>query len=311
LLNQAATSSNYSRALGIDGLWNVTPAIRLDASLARSFAPEVPESELAGDFGFILNKKWIDINLRYTYIDSLFNPRMSFVLRPNIRNTDGNVTFTKWINGKYLQTVAFSSGLLYITDHHQILQTRELPIASIITFSKGDALELEAARAYEFVPYDSYIRNIKIDAGEYTTWAQSVNFTSYRARPVNGTVSLQWGELFNGSQFGANVSGTAKASNHLSIDMTYSYNNLDLKNGHLRAHVLSTRWTWSFTPDFFAKAYLQWNSADERFSGNFIIDYAYRPRSHVYLVYNENQDTLKRQPTDRIIMLKLTYLWQI
>ena len=91
----------------------------------------------------------------------------------------------------------------------------------------------------------------------------------------------------------------------------YTYNHLDLKNGKLTSNVLATRWTHSFTPDLFAKAYLQWNSADKRFSANFLLDYTYKPRSHIYLVYNENRDTLLNQPRDRIIMLKFTYLWQL
>ena len=311
VLNQMTTANNYSRALGVDGSWNVTPALRLDASATRSFAPDVSGKDMAGDFGFILNKEWIGLNLRYTHIDSLFNPKMGFVRRPNIRSTDAEIELTKWINNNYLQNVALSSGVLYVTDHHQILQTRDIPLVGSATFHTGDQANIGVTRSFEFVPEDSYIRDIKIDAGSYETWSQNINFRSYRARPINGTLDIEWGQLFDGLQQSAMLSGSAKASNHLNIDIAYTYNNLDLKNGNLISHVLSTRWTYSFTPDFFAKAYVQWNTADNRFSGNFIIDWAYRPRSHIYLVYNENQDTLHHQATDRIIMMKMTYLWQM
>jgi len=311
VLNQSASVNDYSRALGVDGLWNVTTAIRLDASLARSFATDVSGHNMAGDVGFILNKEWIDINLRYTHIDSLFNPALSFVRRPNIRNTDAAIEFTKWINNRFIQYVALASGLSYITDHHQILQTRDIPLTGSMTFRQGDQLQVGITRSYEFVPQDSYIRNIKIAAGSYETWSQQIRFDAYRARPINGDLEFEWGQLFDGVQQSANVSGSAKLSNHLNVDLAYTYNYLDLKNGSLISHVLSTRWTYSFSPDFLAKAYIQWNKADHRFSGNFIIDWAYRPRSHIYLVYNENQDTLQRQPTDRIFMVKMTCLWQI
>jgi hypothetical protein len=117
--------------------------------------------------------------------------------------------------------------------------------------------------------------------------------------------------MFDGSSHSLSLSGTAKVSNHLSVDLSYTYNNLDLKNGTLESHLWASRWTYSFTPDLFAKVYVQQNTADERFSANFIIDYAYKPRSHIYLVYNENQDTWLKTAKDRIIMLKMTYLWQI
>ena len=123
--------------------------------------------------------------------------------------------------------------------------------------------------------------------------------------------TFEWGELFDGTTRSATISSAAKLSKHLSVDISYTYNDLDLKNGNLVSHLTATRWTYAFTPDLFTKAYLQWNSADERFSANFLLDYAYKPRSHIYLVYNENQDTERGRPKDRIVMLKLTYLWQI
>ena len=311
VLNQATSSIEYSRAVGVDGLWNVTPAIRLDGSFSGAFEPNVSSNNLAGDFGFVFIKEWLDIDVRYTHIDSLFNPKMSFVRRPNIRNTDADIRLTRWINNAFLQNIAFSTGISYVTDHHQTLQTRDLPLSGSATFRKGDQIQIGATRTYEFVPSTSFIRDVQIDPGTYDTWSQSIEFDSYRARPINGSIEFEWGQLFDGVQQSARISGSAKASNHLNIDVDYTYNHLDLKNGSLIAHVLSTRWTYAFTPDFFAKAYLQWNSADNRFSGNFLIDWAYRPRSHVYLVYNEVQNTLLRQATDRIVMLKMTYLWQI
>jgi hypothetical protein len=306
-----ATSSNYSRAFGLDGLWNVSESIRLDASAARSFSRGVDSRDMAGDAAFILNKEWLDINLRYTHIDSLFNPKMGFVLRPNIRSIDGVITFTKWVNGHYIQNAGVSSGLVYTTDHHRILQTRDNSFTASLLSSGGDEIKISAIRSYEYVPGKTSIRDIQIDAGVYNTWRQSIGLNSYRARPITVSSTFQWGQLFDGHSQSLNLSGTAKASNHLSFDLAYTYNYLDLKNGTLQSHVWASRWTYSFTPDLFAKIYLQQNTADERFAVNFIIDYAYRPRSHIYLVYNENQDTWIKTPMDRIIMLKMTYLWQI
>jgi hypothetical protein len=236
---------------------------------------------------------------------------MGFIRRPNIRNTDVDVEFTKWINNDILQNIALSSGLSYVTDHHQVLQTRDIPLQGSATFRTGDQVRVGITRSYEFVPDEDSIRDIQINAGAYDTWSQHISFDAYRARRINGGIEFEWGELFDGTHQSAQASGSAKISNHLNIDLAFTQNHLDLKNGSLKSRVLSTRWTYSFTPDFFAKAYIQWNTADERFSGNIVVDWAYRPRSHIYLVYNENQDTFNRRVTDRIFMMKWTYLWQI
>lgn len=310
-LNQQSNARDFSRAFGMDGLWNVTEAIRFDASMAGSFEPNQTTENLAGDMGFTLNKEWIDIQLRHTQIDSAFNPKMGFVRRNNMRNTDGDLTFTKWVNGRLVQNYAFSTGLSYITDQNHVLQTRDISGAFSFLSRSGDVLEYGVIRSYEFVPEMSSIRDLTISSGIYESWMQTISLRSYRSRSVNLRASMVWGQLFDGNSRSFALSGAAKVSNHLSGDLSYTYNDLDLKSGKLLSHVTATRWIFAFTPDLFAKAYLQWNTADERFSMNFLLDYAYRPKSHLYLVYNENQDTQSSRPKDRILMLKLTYLWQI
>jgi hypothetical protein len=145
---------------------------------------------MAGDIGFILNKEWIDINLRYTHIDSLFNPAMGFVRRPNVRNADADITFTKWINSRYIQNLAVSSGMTYITDHHQTLQTRENDLIASLLSGGGDEISIGVIRSYEYVPDTTSIRDIQINPGNYDTWRQSVGLRSYRARPL--TISSEY-----------------------------------------------------------------------------------------------------------------------
>ena len=310
-VNKQESSDTWGRTFGLDGIWNVSQEIQLDGSAAKTFSPGKSGKNEAFDVGFTLNKSWIDVSLGYTHIDSLFRPEMGFVRRRNIRTTSGNVTFTQWVNKGQFRDISFSTGLSYIADHHQVLQTRDNSFSFSFNFRSGDALSLGSTRSYEFVPDPDRIRSITIDAGTYDTWDHSIRLTTYRARAINGSVSVSWGEYFDGRQRAVDVSGAAKLSNNLNVDLSYGYDHLNLKHGDFTSHLMSTRWTYSFTPDLFAKTYIQYNKADNRFSANFIIDYGYRPRSHVYLVYNENRDTDLNQPIDRIIMLKMTYLWQI
>ncbi|MCD6308382.1 MAG: hypothetical protein J7M24_05230 [Candidatus Latescibacteria bacterium] len=109
------------------------------------------------------------------------------------------------------------------------------------------------------------------------------------------------------------LSGTMMATRHFVTDLSYSYNHLVLKNGSLFANVFAGRWTYSFTTNMFAKCYLQWNDADERVSVHLLYDYIYKPKSHLYLVYNENRDTALGSDNikDRLLMVKLTYFWNM
>jgi len=78
--------------------------------------------------------------------------------------------------------------------------------------------------------------------------------------------------------------------------------------------VLAARGTYSFSTELFAKCYVQWNDADHKVATNLLLDYIYSPRSHIYLVLNENRNTLKAAPhriNDRMVLLKCTYLWSL
>ncbi|MBA7588130.1 hypothetical protein ES708_30180 [subsurface metagenome] len=168
-------------------------------------------------------------------------------------------------------------------------------------------------RDYEFLPFDDDIRDIKVDAGTYSATFHQLSASSYRGRPVSGRMSYRWGERFDGEGRTLSFSGKMMLTKRFVTDLTYSYNHLDLSNGALYANVLAGRWTYSFTTNMFAKCYLQWNDADERVSVNVLYDFIYKPKSHIYLVYNENRDTALGSDNikDRLLMLKWTYFWNI
>jgi hypothetical protein len=110
------------------------------------------------------------------------------------------------------------------------------------------------------------------------------------------------------------IENNAKLTDNFNLELEYRYDDLDQRNGSLDAHVLSTRWTYSFTTELFAKYYLQWNSVENRVSSNLLIDFIYSPRSHIYLVFNENRNTLDdalHRVYDRMLLLKFTYLWSV
>ncbi len=168
-------------------------------------------------------------------------------------------------------------------------------------------------RGYEFLPVDDTIRNISINSGIYDITFHRLNFNSYRGRPVSGRISYRWGERFDGVGRTLSISSRLIITKQFTTELDYSYNHLDLENGVLYANVLSGRWIYSFTTNMYTKCYLQWNDADERVSVNVLYDYIYKPKSHFYLVYNENRDTSlgSNNLKDRLFMVKMTYFWNI
>ena len=313
-LNKQSESDDFSRTLGVDGYYAFTQELYVKGSLARTLEKDDKGDDLAGDVKVELNKDWIDFSAAYTSIDSLFKPEMGYVRRDNIRKTDSSIALTKWINNRYISNISWENSIGYTTDHDNILQTRENSSGISLDATSGDGVSYSINHDYEFLPDDDYIRSIRVDEGTYGATYHRVSASTYSSRPVSGSLSYRWGELFDGDGRTVTCSGKLRSMQRLITELSYTYNHLDLSNGALYANVFAGRWTYSFTTNMFAKCYIQWNDADEKISTNLLFDYIYSPKSHLYIVYNENRDSTdgsSQTVRERMLQLKLTYFWNI
>ena len=313
-LNKQSGESDYSRTLGADTFLAFTDEFNLRGSVARTLEEDDPGNDLAGSAAVSLTKDWVNLSASYTSIDSLFDPQMGYVRRGNIRKADGALGFTRWINNRYMKSVSIEGDISYITDHSGVLETRQTGIEAQLAARSGDSFSLGVGQDYDYLAEDDAIRDITIDAGRYTATYERVSFTSNYSRKIAGGASFRWGEELDGKSRQATLSNRTNFSRHLNMDLSWIWNDLDMKNGALTANVLAGRWTYSFSTEMFLKAYIQWNDADNKVSTNLLFDYIYRPKSHLYIVYNENRDTTlgaRHSIRDRIAQMKLTYLWNM
>jgi hypothetical protein len=73
------------------------------------------------------------------------------------------------------------------------------------------------------------------------------------------------------------------------------------------------RVTHTMTPYMFVSALLQYNSTNDLVSANVRLRWEYRPGSELFVVLNEQRDSVSpRFPslTNRALIVKLTRLWQ-
>jgi hypothetical protein len=313
-LNKQAGESDYSRTLGADTYLAFTDEFNLRGSIARTMEEDDPGHDLAGSAAVTLVKDWVNLSASYTSIDSLFDPQMGYVRRGNIRKSDGSLGFTRWINNRYMRSVSIEGDISYITDHSDVLETRQTGIEAQLAAPSGDSFSFGVGQDYDFLDEADAIRDITIDAGKYTATYEHISVTSNYSRKIAGQASYRWGEELDGNSRQATFSNRTNFSRHLNMDLSWTWNDLDMKNGALTANVLAGRWTYSFSTEMFLKAYIQWNDADNKVSTNLLFDYIYRPKSHLYIVYNENRDTTlgaRHSIRDRIAQMKLTYLWNM
>lgn len=313
-LNKQNSDGYYDRAVGIESYLSFKNEYSISGSIAHNIKPDVNNNNWAGSFKANIKKDWLDLLISYTQLDSLFKPEMGFIRRENIRSSYGWLGLTKWLNNRYFKSISVKGITTYITDNHNVLETRRFGGDARLSFSTSDFISFDIDREYEFLPREDEIRNIVLDPGSYNNAMQSISFRTYGSRPVSGGITYQWGSIYGGQSNSINLTNSLNLSNNFNIDVSYSYTKLTLKNGTAKSNLAAGRFSYSFNPQLFAKYYIQWNDTNKKVIGNFLLNYIYKPKSHFYLVYNENRNTgmpILKSIKNRALLVKFIYLWNL
>jgi hypothetical protein len=88
---------------------------------------------------------------------------------------------------------------------------------------------------------------------------------------------------------------------------------VDLVEGSFTTNLLGSRITYTMTPLMFVSALVQYNSSNDTVVANVRLRWEYRPGSELFVVYNEQRDTLVPHfPTlaNRAIIVKFNRLFR-
>ena len=108
--------------------------------------------------------------------------------------------------------------------------------------------------------------------------------------------------------------GRLELTPRLSVEPGVSYNKVDLPEGVFTTNLVTARTTYTVTPLMFVSALLQYNSGSRSLSANVRLRWEYRPGSELFVVYNEQRDTLAPtrfpQLENRAFIIKINRLFR-
>jgi hypothetical protein len=106
-------------------------------------------------------------------------------------------------------------------------------------------------------------------------------------------VSVQTGSFYDGNKTSFSISqGRFNATPQLSIEPMYLGNWVHLPQGSSITHLVGSRITYTVSPTMFVSALLQYNTGTSTVSSNVRLRWEYRPGSELFVVYNDQRDTL-------------------
>ncbi len=303
----------YNRAAGLDFSLAFGPNFQGAGFLAKTFSPGSAGKDWAGHLDLIWNSDLLSGDMSYTDIGAGFDAEMGFVPRTDIRKFKASFGLAPRPDFLGLRQTYFMENFTYIEDHAGVLQSRNNMAGAFNIFQNGTELFFGLMSSYEFLTEPFEIESgVFIPAGAHSYDMFVGMFNSDRSRDLSAEAELDAGGFYNGRLTSLRAQGDVKASRNFSLEFIYNHNAfaLPVPGGRFNTNIGAARLVYSFSPDLYAKAFLQWNDTDEMFKSNLLVRWIYKPGANVYFIYNESR---RIGPAgyikDRTVMLKVSFLF--
>ena len=86
--------------------------------------------------------------------------------------------------------------------------------------------------------------------------------------------------------------GRLEVTQQLSVEPSVSVNWVDLAEGSFTTELATARTTYSVMPLMFVSALVQYNSSNHSLGANIRFRWEYQPGSELFVVYDEQRDTM-------------------
>ena len=245
-----------------------------------------------------------------------FNPEVGFVRRSNVRENIGQLRFSpRPASMARVRKFSAIGSYAYIEDLAGSLQTRTADGEFAIELQNSDRFSVgllddfeRLARPFAVTPSAS------VQPGAYDFATARVGYVFGQQRPVSGTLLVERGAFYDGHRTSVSVTRTRlNLTPRFSLEPIISLNWIELPARAVTSNLVGSRVTYTMTPQMFASALVQYNSSTRRVSTNARLRWEYQPGSELFLVYNEERDTLVPRFPDlqnRAVIVKINRLFR-
>jgi hypothetical protein len=246
-----------------------------------------------------------------------FNPEMGFLRRDDMMRDYARFKFSPRPRTRSaIRKYVYDAAIEYIENGAGQLESRERAAEFALEFQSSDRLSLNYTNSFEFLTRPFIIGPLILPAGgtyQFDTFRIGYNVGQQRRLAAN--LTAEFGSFYSGRKTTLSAArGRVPITDQLSVEPTYSFNNVTLDEGAFTTHLAGSRVTYSVTPLMFVSALIQYNSGIDAVSTNARFRWEYRPGSELFVVYNEERNTLTRSfPSlnNRAFIVKINRLFRV
>jgi hypothetical protein len=309
--------SGANATYGIDGVFAfLENQLVVDTYWAQTDTPGVDgkDTSYRGNLSYDGDRYGLD--LERLVIGDTFNPEVGFVRRKDMARNLGRFRFSpRLVSVPAIRKLSWSGGVDYIENVRGQVETRVSDFLFAVEMENSDDYSVGYASSYEFLPDPFEIAPgviLPVRGYDFGTWQTELRFGEQRR--ITGRVLAEHGTFFNGHKTAITLSRSRlKIKPQFAVEPTYSVNWVDLEEGSFTTHLAGARVIYTMTPLMFVSALLQYNSSNDTVDTNIRFRWEYMPGSELFVVYNEQRDTMGRRFPDiqnRAFIVKLTRLFR-
>ena len=305
-----------SAVAGVDAAFGFYKNLSIDGSYARANTPGRRPLENYV-LAFALDPDRWGVTATHIYVDKGFNPEVGFVNRDDIQQTVLTARFSpRPEHVPHVERFNWTNTLTNTPNTAGRLESRTLTTGFSTELENSDVVSVGASYDFDrlLAPF-TITKGITLRPGSYTFNTVRASYSPAPSRPVSGTIAFDYGGYYGGTDSTASYSGRVSLSKAFQLQPSVNIHWIRLPVGNFTSQIWRSRVIYTFTPEMFLSALVQYNTATHTLGTNVRLRWEYSKGSELFVVYNENQNAAPVRAgfadlLDRSVAVKVTKLFR-
>ncbi len=310
------TGRSTNQAVGVDGTFAFFDNLSANTYWARTLdqGTFVQASSYRAQLDYAADRYGLQVE--HLAVGEAFNPEIGFVRRRDIRRSFAQGRFSpRPTNSRVVRKLSWVGSGTYIENRAGRVEWRNFDGEFAVELQSSDRLAIGYGSTYEFLPLPFPIApEVIVPRGGYEYGAGRVSYTLGQQWPLSGTASAEHGTFYDGTRTVLGLrAGRVNFTPRVLAEPTISINRVELPQGDFTTRLLGSRITFTATPLMFVSALLQYNSSTNVVATNVRWRWEYQPGSELFVVFNDQQDTLDARSPDvgnRALIVKINRVFR-
>jgi hypothetical protein len=316
--SESVIGTGANRAYGVDGTFAFFENLQINTYWAATDTDGLSGQDTdsyRGQFDYSGDR--YTVQLERLKIGDNFNPEVGFLRRDDMMRDYARFKFSpRPGRPSMIRKYVYDASIEYIENGAGRLESRERAAEFALEFQSADRLTVNYTNSFEYLPRPLRIGEVVLPAGgTYQFDTVRLGYSIGQQRKIAANLTAEYGTFYSGRKTTLSAArGRVPITNQLSVEPTYSFNDVTLDEGDFTTHLIGSRVTYSMTPLMFVSALIQYNSGINAVSTNARFRWEYRPGSELFVVYNEERNTQTRSfpaLNNRAFIVKINRLFRM